>query len=98
MATDLRVSVVKDADIWVVRPTGEVDSATVERLREALSEVHGPVLVDCSRIVFIDAAGLGALAAASGRNGSLTLRHTSPLLRRILRATGLESLVALEER
>ena len=54
----------------VLTAAGEIDSATVTRLREqlfALAEEGRPVIADLDQVSFIDATGLGALAGAARR-------------------------------
>jgi anti-anti-sigma factor len=98
MSADLVLSVSKQNGVWTVRPAGEIDLTTVDGFRETLEGLHGPILVDCSELSFIDARGLGALAAVRRGNGALTLRGTSPFLRRVVRTAGMGSVLALEER
>jgi anti-anti-sigma factor len=98
MSAALDVAVSKHNGVWIVRPSGEVDMSTADEFRDALTGVHGPVLIDCSELRFIDASGLGVLAEVSATNGAMTLRGTSPFLRRTLDIVGMRSLLALEER
>jgi anti-sigma B factor antagonist len=52
----------------LVTVAGEVDIATVPRLRERLAALAAsgrPLIVDLDRVTFIDAAGLGVLAGAA---------------------------------
>jgi anti-anti-sigma factor len=52
-------------DIRIIAPSGDVDAGTVRDLGSALSEAAGDlsrtVMVDLSRVTFMDSAGLGAL-------------------------------------
>ncbi len=77
---------------------GELDLATAPLLAEWLAEIDGPatgvVLVDLSRVTFIDGSGLRALAGAwegRGADGGLKLEivAASPLVRRVFELTGL---------
>lgn len=77
---------------------GELDLVTTDAVAAALIravEETGPDLaVDVSGVTFCDARGLAALVRAANRaerdGGALTVRGASPLLVRLLRATGLE--------
>ncbi|MBD2893243.1 STAS domain-containing protein [Actinomadura nitritigenes] len=85
---------------------GELDILTAARLEELLTEIieNGSprVEIDVRDLVFCDASGLGALVAvdeiAARRGGGLTLTNARPLLRRILRATGLDRRFPVGER
>jgi anti-sigma B factor antagonist len=81
----------------LVAAAGEIDISTVPPLRAALDSAAavGPrVLVDLEEVSFIDASGLGALAAAAGRaaaaGGSLHVTAASPRVRRLLKVTALD--------
>jgi len=58
----------------------------------------GPLLLDCEHLTFLDASGLRVLAETVRSNGTLTLRHVAPDIRRVLNIARMDSLVALEER
>ncbi len=98
IAEGLRTSVVRNHGIWSVVLSGEVDLATVDELRAVLGDIHGLLLIDCSQLEFIDAEGLGVLVTVGSTNGTMTLRGTTPLLRKVLSIVGLAGFVALEER
>ena len=76
---------------------GELDVASATDLRESLrgefAHSERPVIIDCSRLTFIDAAGLGVLvwAANQARNlrRTLVLRNRSPAFDKVLRLTGI---------
>lgn len=86
----------------LVTVSGEIDIATVAQLRDRLA---GPasggrrVIVDLSRVSFIDAAGVGVLAGAAAlataRGGSLRLAAASRQVRRVLTLTGLDRSIPL---
>jgi len=66
----LTIGVRRGAGHVLVTVAGEVDLATVPRLREqlfALAAGGRPLIADLDRVSFIDAAGLGVLAGAAGR-------------------------------
>jgi anti-sigma B factor antagonist len=84
-------------DCAVIQVTGEVDVYTAPDLRERIRDladkgaVH--VIVDMSRVDFLDSTGLGALVGGLKRirdhGGSLTLVITAPRILRIFEITGL---------
>ena len=80
---------------------GEVDLATVAELRSALDVsikigVHHLIL-DCADLQFLDASGVGVLAAAHtdlrARCGQLVLRNPSVPVQIVLEASGLGGLL-----
>ena len=85
----------------VVGVRGELDLLTAPGLGaliHALADAgHTEIVLDLVTLDFIDAAGLGVIAAASARlrpdGGALTIRSPSATVRRILGITGLLDLV-----
>ena len=59
----LEITVERNENYVLCRPTGELDAYTVAQFREALMELAEEkfVLVDLSDVPFMDSAGLGAL-------------------------------------
>jgi anti-sigma B factor antagonist len=81
----------------LVTVAGEIDIATVARLRErfrALAAGGRPLVADLEQVSFIDASGLGALAGAAGlaaeHGVSLHVVCARPHIRRLFRLTGLD--------
>ena len=93
MTGGFSASVIRNNGITMVGLAGELDMATAPRLQALFKELHGPVVVDCARLSFLDSSGLSVFAAASGMNGSVTLRNLSPACRRVVDICGLGSLV-----
>jgi anti-sigma B factor antagonist len=86
----------------VVTVAGEVDIATVARLRERLAALAAgglPLVADLDQVSFIDATGLGALAGAARRaaahGASLHVVCARPQTRRLFRVTGLDRQIPL---
>jgi anti-sigma B factor antagonist len=86
----------------VVTVAGEVDIATVARLRERLVALAAgglPLVADLDQVSFIDATGLGALAGAARRaaahGASLHVVCARPQTRRLFRVTGLDRQIPL---
>jgi anti-anti-sigma factor len=80
----------------VVRLIGELDIAGVPQLASALAGLDGDVELDCSRLDFIDAAGLRAFQTAheacAARGCTLVLVDASPAVDRLLRMVELDAL------
>ena len=84
----------------VVSLTGEVDLATVPRLRGALQRAGGgSIVVDLDGVDALDDVGLGILVGAAGRarsaGGDLVLVCTDERLLDLLRRTRLDQAVAV---
>ncbi|MGW0803898.1 STAS domain-containing protein [Nonomuraea sp. NPDC002799] len=80
---------------------GELDIATTELLRGHLLELlreagrrPATLVIELSRLSFIDAAGLGVLVSirnqAEGQRTPLRIANIPPVMRRLLRITGLD--------
>jgi anti-sigma B factor antagonist len=95
----LRVTTEDDGDEVVIVLAGEVDPHTCPQLRAVLADaVAGApsrIVVDTQNIEFVDSSGLRALLQAqqaqAARQATLELRSPSPIMRRLLRVTALES-------
>src|SRR5215207_1881894 len=88
--------------VGVVRVAGELDTATAGLLEDGLSLASvmpgDRVVVDFSRLTFMDAAGLRAVVAAHERRvaagtGGLVIRGASGIVRRVFELTGLTVLL-----
>ena len=100
-STRLPVQIVEFGGCLIVRPAGEVDSATVPAFRRAVADVPpgASVIVDLSRVPFMDSAGLGALVGAVRRSresgGDFALVAPQRSVRRVLSRTGVDRLAAV---
>jgi len=86
----------------VATVAGEVDIATVARLRERLSALASaglPLVADLDQVSFIDATGLGALVGvarrAAAHGAGLYVVCARPQTRRLFRVTGLDRQIPL---
>jgi anti-sigma B factor antagonist len=102
MAKALTIRARREAGYVIVSVAGEIDIATVARLRERLTAlaVGGlPLVADLDQVSFIDATGLGALAVAARQAAahgvSLHVVCSRPQTRRLFRVTGLDRQVPL---
>jgi anti-anti-sigma factor len=90
------VAVQRRDDLAIVRPSGELDVATVETLRAALDSVRsaGRLLLDLRGLSFIDSAGLHLLVVlaerAQGDRSRLTLVAPPAPVDRTIRLCGLD--------
>jgi len=73
----------------VVQITGEIDQASAPRLEATLGLLDGPLVIDCSELRFIDAAGLSVLVKASREHDGVKLRNVSPYLQELIAAAKL---------
>lgn len=93
------------AEHTVVEVRGEVDVYTAPRLRERLIEVVDggarSVVVDLSRVDFLDSTGLGVLVGALKRlrlaGGELALVCDREKLLKVFRITGLDRVFTLHD-
>jgi anti-sigma B factor antagonist len=97
---DLTLESTIEADWAVVEVTGELDLHTAPQLRERLSELtaegHDRVLLDCSKLTFMDSTGLGVLVGhlkrTRERGHKLALAGLRAPVMKILTITGLDEL------
>ena len=105
MGQTLNMRMSHDRGCVVVWLRGELDVAAAVAVREYFAAVtaqgHSHVVVDVTDLVFIDAAGASALAAAARMaaraGGWLRLVDASPMLRRILHILHLTGVLPVYE-
>lgn len=84
----------------VLRPEGELDLATVEVFREqahsALDSHPAVLLIDLSRVTFLDSSGLSVVAmtfkSQRSRSAAVALVNPQPIVRRAIELVGLDVL------
>lgn len=94
----LRVDCSSEADTARIVADGEIDLATVNKLRSAVTEAlqRGArhLTVDLDKVTYIDSSGLGMLIGAHKRTasngGTLTIRCSQARVLRLLSITGLD--------
>jgi len=87
----------EDGEITAVRLIGEIDVFASPEVKTALcslvKEGHTLLVIDFSKVAYIDSTGLGALVAAlktaRENGGSIAIVCTNPQIRRIFDITGL---------
>jgi len=90
-----------DGEGTVVRPSGEIDIATVEpfrhAVREALAQQPPNLVLDLTDVTFLDSSGLSVLAGAlkrqRTRGGGLAVVHPQPIVRQAIELVGLGMLI-----
>ena len=102
MAKALTIRARREPGCVVVTIAGEVDIATVARLRARLSALTAPgipLVADLDQVSFIDATGLGALAGAAreaaAQGVSMYVVCGRAQTRRLFRVTGLDRQIPL---
>jgi anti-sigma B factor antagonist len=101
----LRLNTVVQDGVAIICVEGEVDLSNAVDLRDAslaaLSDGASSLVVDCTELTFIDSTGLGALISAyreaHERLGSVTIRHATPMMLRVLETTGLDEFLTVEQ-
>jgi len=85
-------------------PAGEVDAYSVAQFREAFDELSSEprVVVDLSKVQFMDSAGLGALIGGIRKvrdnDGAITVFSDVPSITRLLHTTGFDRIVPVKEK
>jgi anti-sigma B factor antagonist len=100
---DLGLDVTERDGFAVLAVSGEVDVATVPRLREQLhglvAQGSNQIIVDLDGVDFLDSTGLGVLVGAlkwvRSNNGDLHLICTQPRIRKVFEVTGLTKVFSL---
>jgi anti-sigma B factor antagonist len=102
-SADLVTSTHTDDGKAVVSVRGEVDLVSCDELRRALHEAlqsSTHAVVDLAELSFIDSSGLSVLVDAHRKardaGGVLVVRNPTPMLRRLLDITRLDSLLVVE--
>ena len=94
-----------EGDVTVLDVGGEVDVYTAPKLREKLVELvsdgHYSIVVDMTKVEFLDSTGLGVLVGGLKRvrshNGSLELVCNQERILKIFRITGLTKVFPIHD-
>jgi anti-sigma B factor antagonist len=100
----LTLSVEIHDGVGTIRVVGEVDHLTADDLRQvalgALQDGASSLVLDCSDLSFIDSSGLTVLLeahrAAEAQSGTVTVRHPSPFMLRLVETTSLDEVITIE--
>ena len=86
----------------VVTLAGELDSSNAATLQERVASIPprlaAPLIFDLTGLRFMDSAGIAVLIGAAAKASSVSLRNPSPIIRRVLEATGLTGVFLIESR
>ena len=84
----------------VVTLSGELDSSNAATLQERVASIppRPPqrLIFDLTGLRFMDSAGIAVLIGAAAKASSMSLRNPSPIIRRVLEATGLSNVFSIE--
>ncbi len=90
--------------VTVVTIHGEIDAHTADQVRSAVDAAISPgtqLVVDLSRVTFMDSTGLGVFVTAlkhlRENEGSLDLIITSPRVMKVFELTGLDVVIPIHE-
>ena len=93
-----------DGAATIVTVDGELDVHTAPRLASALTDASAagrPLVVDCSRVPFMDSTGLSVFVAARNQSEAsgtgFAVVVTEPAVRKVFAITGLDSVIAIHE-
>jgi anti-anti-sigma factor len=81
----------------VLRLSGELDVSTSKLLHEKAGFVHGPILVDCDKLRFVDSVGFAALVSLRDLADSVVLWRPVPEIREVLHIMNLGGAVSIIE-
>jgi len=83
----------------VIKLSGEIDMSNVDSLRGAIDPVLdvGPARVDfdLSALEFMDSSGIALLLRVAAKTQTVRLLQPSPLVRRLVEATGLSDVLQI---
>ena len=99
----LRVESTTEADMVAITADGEIDLATVNTLRSAITNAlqsgASRLTLDLENVTYIDSSGLGTLIGAHKRlassGGTVTVRCSKPRILRLLSITGLDRVLTV---
>ncbi|GIJ52152.1 anti-sigma factor antagonist [Virgisporangium aliadipatigenens] len=89
---------------FVLALRGEVDYATAQQFREAVSQLlssgqAGLLVVDLAQVSFLDSTGVGTLVVArricSDCGVQMTLRHVNPFIARLFAVLGVSEVLGV---
>jgi anti-anti-sigma factor len=87
------------AGVPVIKLSGEIDMSNVDSLRGAIDPVveSAPARVDfdLSALEFMDSSGIALLLRVAAKTQSVHLLQASPLVRRLVEATGLSDVLLI---
>lgn len=90
-----------DADgVPTIRLSGEIDMSNVETLRRTIEPVvaraSDKVIFDLGELSFMDSSGIALLLQVSAKSRTVRVLRPSPLVKRMIDATGLTDILKVE--
>jgi anti-sigma B factor antagonist len=103
MTPNFEMLIKQEEAATVIELVGDLDFHTARRLRETLLGLHAQgsnnVVLDMSRLEFIDSSGLSVLVAGLKRlrnsDGNLSLRAVPEQTKRVLEVSGLSRVLSV---
>jgi anti-sigma B factor antagonist len=100
MALTIDKKLIEDNNYWRIKLVGEVDVASANKFREALSESYGAsaadIVLDASELSYIDSTGLGVIIGSFGRmqenQHSIKIENARPNVKKLLQITSLDKI------
>jgi len=84
----------------VIRLAGEIDMSNVDALRTVIEPVmeSAPARVDfdLAGLEFMDSSGIALLLRVAAKTQTVRVREPSPIVRRLIEATGLTEILPIE--
>ena len=100
----LSLDITTTLEVITVTASGEIDMATVDQLKETLTELcvdGATVRLDMRDVTFMDSTGINALVIMDRHSrecgGRLVLSAPSPAVRRLLGYTGAETVLDVDD-
>lgn len=92
-------------DAFVVDLWGEVDIARVAELEYFIDDYRASravdIVIDLRQVTFMDSTGLGFMARlhrdAKDRGGNVTVTHAHPAVGRVIRLSGIDQILVVED-
>lgn len=95
-----RVGITFDGDGIMLELSGEIDMSNVDSLRAKIEPVitkrPQPVTFDLHDLAFMDSSGIALLLQIAAQAQSVRVHRPSPLVRRMIEATGLTEILVIE--
>ena len=89
-----------EAGVPTIKLSGEIDMSNVDSLRRLIEPVvaRAPerVIFDLAALTFMDSSGIALLLQVSAKTATVRLRDPSPLVRRMIDATGLSDVLVVD--
>lgn len=80
--------------------SGRFDAAQAGHALEVLSELSGPLTLDCSGLEYVSSAGLGVIVQVykrlAGTQSGMRLTNLAPRVRNVFTLTGLDRVIPIE--